>query len=224
MGTDRDVPGLKHLPRFLLCEGYVLLHVTPERGTDVHQFGAISGPLQSPVPKHIQITAHSLPDCLIVGLCGAICVPLEFPIVIPDVGSHTFPEIGVAGNGLFAQNIPQFQYLDVHRPIDAVQNSQLQSIVLARNVGGDKLYPYPQIPVQCPVTALSGTVRSVDDLLIAEQIPQLLFKEVAHRSTSFRCFFSCCGSGIWGASSSLAGWRITERFWPLMTRVSRVSL
>ena len=74
------------------------------------------------------------------------------------------------------RNIPQFQYLDVHRPIDAVQNSQLQSIVLARNVGGDKLYPYPQIPVQCPVTALSGTVRSVDDLLIAEQIPQLLFR------------------------------------------------
>ena len=60
--------------------------------------------------------------------------------------------------------------------------------------------------------------------LIAEQIPQLLFKEVAHRATSFRWFFSCCGSGIWGASSSLAGWRITERFWPLMTRVSRVSL
>ena len=143
MGADRDVARLEHLLGLLAGELDVLFHVTPERGTDVHQFGAISGPLQSPVPKHIQITAHSLPDCLIVGLCGAICVPLEFPIAIPDVGSHTFPEIGVAGDGLLAQNIPQFQYLDVHRPIDAVQNSQLQGIVLAGNVGGDKLYLYP---------------------------------------------------------------------------------
>ncbi len=54
MGADRDVARLEHLLGFLAGELDVLFHVTPKRGADVHQLGAVLGVLLLPVPEHIQ--------------------------------------------------------------------------------------------------------------------------------------------------------------------------
>ena len=79
----------------------------------------------------------------------------------------------------------------------------------------------------CAKAAQTGPAHKdgiVDDLPIPKQFPQLLFKEIAHRSTPFVRFFACWGTGLCDPSTSLEGSLVTERLWPLMTRMSGVSL
>ena len=184
MGADRDIARLEHLLGFLAGELDVLFHVTPERGADVHQLGAVLvlDALLLPVPEHIQVLLGGLPDRFVVRFSGAIGVPLKLPIVLPDVGSHPAAEVGVAGDRLLAQQVFQLQRQSIHRPVRAVQHRQLQGIVLARDVGGDKLRPHPQIPAQRSETRPARTGGVVKGLSIPEQMPQLLLKKAAHFS------------------------------------------
>ena len=182
MGADRDIARLKYLLGFLAGEFNVFLHIPPEGSADVYQLGAVLGALLLPVPEYIQVLPRSLPDRVIVDISGAVGIPLKLAVVIPDVGDHPAAEVGIAGDRLLAQQVLQLQYLGVHWPVRAVQHRQLQGIVLAGDMGGDKLYPYPQILAQRSETGPARTGGGADSLAVPEQMPQLLIKKAAHFS------------------------------------------
>ena len=185
MGADRDIARLKYLLGFLAGEFNVFLHIPPEGSADVYQLGAVLGALLLPVPEYIQVLPRSLPDRVIVDISGAVGIPLKLAVVIPDVGDHPAAEVGIAGDRLLAQQVLQLQYLGVHWPVRAVQHRQLQGIVLAGDMGGDKLYPYPQILAQRSEAGTPGVDRATYEPPISEQLPQLLLKEITHFPPSF---------------------------------------
>ena len=73
---------------------------------------------------------------------------------------------------ILAQQVLQLQHQGVHRPVRAVQDGDLQGIVVIRIAGGDEPRPHPQILSQRSKTAparISG-VRLVRELQCMETI------------------------------------------------------
>ena len=96
---------------------------------------------------------------------------------------------------------------------------------MIRIAHGHKFGPHLPVRVKAAHTDAAYKDRIVNDLSVTEQLPKLLLEKVAHRSTCLFLFFAFEGSDCpaCGANSSLEASRMTERFWPLMTRVSSVS-
>lgn len=87
-----------------------------------------------------------------------------------------------------------------------------------------KFSPHLSACIKVSQTGAAHKDGIVDDLPIPKQFPQLLLKEITHRPTPFVRFCARWGVGFCDPSTSLDESRLTERLWPLMTRMSGVSL
>ena len=127
VGTDRDIPGLEHLLRFLLCEGDVLFQFASERCADVDQPGAMVL-RQDLNTEGLHIVAGYLPELLVVLLGGMVGIPIDPVTIYPNMRINAIPQVGVVRDLLFPPDIFEPKDQLVYHAVIVVQQRQTERL------------------------------------------------------------------------------------------------
>ena len=182
MRTDRDIPLRKHLLRFLPRKLHIVCHIAPQRSTDIDQLGTALVPLRCALLECGQILTDGILQSGIVRGSGVIGVPLHFSVVIPQVGNDAAAEVGIVRHLLFTPDILKAQQRPVHHALRAVEHREADGVILAGDMGREKLRPYTQVLSEISHAHTTGKLRLIHEIAMFKQLSQFLLIH-GHRST-----------------------------------------
>lgn len=120
----------------------------------------------------IALMGYCVGELLVVLPGGVIHIPVYFSIVIPNVRVNTIAEVGV-GSYLRPQQIRKAKAQGIHLSFAAVQDRQLQGVVLIGNASSDKLDLCPIHIAQTHI-ADSAHIGGIG-ILLSDNFPEFLF-------------------------------------------------
>ena len=138
-GADGNVAGLEYLLGLLPGELDVVSHISPERGADIHQLGAVMTTLRHPLPEGLQVLPDLLEKQLPVCGGGPPGVPLRFTVADPNMRGYAAAEIWISGDRLLFPNVLESQQQCIHLTLCAVQHLYFQCVIVVGHPGGDEL-------------------------------------------------------------------------------------